>query len=140
MGDILTIRERSVRMRLVRSKNTKPEIAVRKLLSVMGYRYRMHSKDLPGRPDIAFPSRKKVVFVHGCFWHQHENCRLGRMPKSRLGYWRAKLEANSRRDARHVRELRQLGWRALVIWECQLVRLGRLAARLERFLDVRPQR
>ncbi len=107
-------------MSLVRSKDTRPERLVRSLIHRMGYRYRLHVRRLPGSPDIVFPSRKKVILVHGCFWHQH-NCRMGnRMPKSRLDFWETKLKANKERDRRQRRELGKLGWRVLTIWECQL--------------------
>lgn len=134
MPDTLTVAERSERMRRIRSIDTSPEIAVRKLLSGLGYHYRLHSRKLPGHPDIVFPGRLKVLFVHGCFWHRHKNCRLARLPKSRLDYWVPKLERNAKRDARNQRQLRKLGWAVLVIWECQLARPERLTARLSKFL------
>jgi DNA mismatch endonuclease (patch repair protein) len=111
--------ERSQQMALVRSKNTKPEMLVRRLVHGMGYRYRLHQADLPGRPDLVFRSQRKVVFIHGCFWHGHK-CKLGRMPKSRLEYWKPKIKGNKERDARTLRRLRSMRWRALVLWECQL--------------------
>lgn len=135
--DTLTPTERSLRMALVRSKNTKPELLVRHIVHSMGYRYRLHVAGLPGCPDLVFPSRKKVIFVHGCFWHQHA-CHMGnRMPKSRVEFWRKKLEGNKRRDAKHRRQLRHLGWGALTVWECQLQpkALLKLMARLHHFLD-----
>src|SRR3990172_1744830 len=130
MADILTIKERSERMRLIRFKDTKPEVIVRKMLFGMGYRYRLHSKNLPGRPDIIFYSRKKVIFVHGCFWHRHKNCRLARLPKSKLSYWVPKLAANNKRDARNQKKLRKLGWHVFVVWECNLANQKLLANRL----------
>lgn len=120
--DTLSPAERSKLMSLVRGKDTKPEIVVRKLLHGMGYRYRLHGKGLPGKPDLVFPSRRKVIFVHGCFWHRHPDpkCKLARMPKSRLDFWRTKLEHNRERDLGNQARLRQLDWEYLVIWECQI--------------------
>lgn len=131
--DTLTKAERSARMALVRGKDTKPELIVRRLTHAMGYRFRLHRRDLPGAPDLVFVSRRKVVFVHGCFWHRHPGC--GRTPKSRLGFWLPKLTENRRRDLRAQRRLRALGWRPLVVWECQLRRTGGLERRLRRFLE-----
>lgn len=117
-------------MAAVRGKNTKPEIAVRRVLSAMGYRYRLHPRDLPGNPDIVFVARRTVVFVHGCFWHRHA-CRFGRaMPATRVEFWRRKFEANVARDRRAKAKLKRLGWRVLVVWECQLKDCERVAERL----------
>jgi DNA mismatch endonuclease (patch repair protein) len=135
MGDILTPLERSERMRLIRSQDTKPEMAVRRLLFRLGYRYRLHSRKLPGHPDIVFQTKRKLIFVHGCFWHGHKSCRLTRLPKSKLVYWKPKLDNNTRRDSRVQRQLRKDGWGVLVVWECQLGDLERIASRLRRFLD-----
>lgn len=119
--DTLTIQQRSERMGRVRNKDTKPELVIRKLIHGLGYRYRLHSRKLPGRPDLVFAARKKVIFVHGCFWHRHgEACVLTRWPKSRLEFWRPKLQANHRRDGENQRTLATLGWRFLVVWECEL--------------------
>ena len=118
-------------MSLVRSKNTGPELAVRRLVHSLGYRYRLHRRDLPGVPDLVFPARRAVIFVHGCFWHRHANC--GRVPKSRLSYWLPKLNRNRTRDRRHVKALARDGWRTLVIWECE-VRDKKLARRISHFL------
>lgn len=120
--DKLTPARRSENMRRIRSKDMEPELLVRKLVYRLGYRYRLHGKDLPGKPDLVFPSRHKVIFVHGCFWHQHSkrNCRITRVPKSNLGYWLPKLERNKKRDAQNRRKLRRLGWDYLVVWECQM--------------------
>lgn len=133
--DILTPAERSERMARVRAKDTKPELFVRRLVHGMGYRYRLHRRDLPGTPDLAFPGRGKVIFVHGCFWHRHASCALARLPKSRGDFWLPKLTANMERDARNVRALRRLGWSVLTIWECQLGDSAKLANRIRRFLD-----
>ncbi|MGA7850583.1 MAG: very short patch repair endonuclease [Terriglobales bacterium] len=120
-------------MSLVRSKHTKPELFVRRLVHRLGYRYRLHQADLPGRPDLVFRSRRKVVFVHGCFWHGHK-CRLGRMPKSRLDYWSPKITGNRQRDIRTLRRLRRMEWRVLVLWECQLDN-DALADKIQTFLE-----
>lgn len=117
--DNLTPELRSKQMSLVRSNDTKPEWIVRHLVYNLGYRYRLHRKDLPGKPDLVFRPRQKVIFVNGCFWHGHR-CRLGRMPKSRLDYWQNKIARNRARDTEHLRQLRRLDWSALVLWECQL--------------------
>ncbi|MBI3664250.1 MAG: DNA mismatch endonuclease Vsr [Acidobacteria bacterium] len=132
--DILTRRERSVRMSLIRSRNTKPEIAVRRLVHGLGYRFRLHGK-LAGRPDLVFRSKAKVIFVHGCFWHLHRGCPRCRPPKSRLAYWRPKLRRNAVRDTQVRRALRRSGWRSLVVWECELENAARLTRKLRRFLD-----
>ena len=115
----LTPSQRSERMSRIRSRDTKPEMQVRRLVHSMGYRYRLRSKDIPGHPDLVFRSRKKVIFVHGCFWHQH-GCKQYKMPKSKLNFWLPKLRKNVERDKKVQKELRDLGWQSLVIWECQL--------------------
>lgn len=124
---------RSEIMARIRGKNTSPEMAVRKLVFRMGYRYRLHRRDLPGTPDLVFISLKKIIFTHGCFWHQH-GCHLTRSPHSNLKYWVPKLKRNVARDRNAIRELRGLGWRVLVIWECQ-TKSPSLQARLKRFLE-----
>ena len=123
-------------MKAVKSKDTKPEWAVRRLLYAMGYRFRLHRKDLPGTPDIAFIGRRKAIFVHGCFWHQH-GCKKGRPPKSRPEFWEPKLRRNKERDAQKLAELEALGWRALVVWQCETTDTEALAARLKAFVDER---
>ena len=133
--DVLTPSERSVRMALIRSRDTKPEMAVRKLVHGMGYRYRLHSRELPGKPDLVFKGKLKVVFVHGCFWHLHRNCRNNRPPKSRLAYWGPKLQRNATRDKEARKTLRRMGWRSLVIWECDLQNPERVVKRIREFLD-----
>lgn len=122
MADTLGKAERSERMSRVRGKDTKPELAVRRLVHRMGYRYRLHRRDLPGTPDLVLPSRRKAIFVHGCFWHRHPDpkCKLARWPKSRLEFWEPKLEGNRRRDQENQAKLRELGWSVLVVWECQI--------------------
>jgi DNA mismatch endonuclease, patch repair protein len=121
----------------VRSENTKPELIVRKLAHGLGYRFRLHRKDLPGKPDLVFAGRRKVIFVHGCFWHQHSCKRGARKPATRQEYWLAKLQRNVTRDKRVVRQLRRAGWGVMVIWECQTRPggLDRLASRITRFLE-----
>lgn len=136
MSDTLSPPERSARMALIRAKDTKPELIARRLIHGMGYRYRLHRRDLPGCPDLVFPSRRKVIFLHGCFWHRHgKQCPLTRWPKSRMQFWRPKLEANHARDLRNQRELNALGWRWMVIWECELQDKERLWTKIREFLD-----
>ena len=122
-------------MARVRSKNSRPELAVRKIVFAFGYRYRLHARTLPGCPDLVFRPRRKVIFVHGCFWHRHANCILARMPKSRIDFWTTKLEGNRNRDNRNKRSLAREGWKVLTIWECQLRDAARVEARIRRFLD-----
>lgn len=122
-------------MRGNRSRDTTPELTVRRLLSSLGYRYRLCRKDLPGTPDIVFARRKRVIFVHGCFWHRHARCRLARPIRTNLTYWAEKLARNRLRDARDRRRLRQLGWTSMVIRECELRDTDRLSARIQAFLQ-----
>ena len=123
-------------MARIRSKDMKPEIVVRKLVHALGYRFRLHRKDLPGKPDLVFGPKRKVIFVHGCFWHQHaeEECLDGRVPKSRLEYWGPKLRRNVERDVQSQRALEKSGWGVLVIWECETKEMDALRARLRNFL------
>lgn len=134
--DRLTCLERSLNMSAIRSQGMKPEIVVRRLVHAMGYRFRLHEKGLPGKPDLVFPSRRAVIFVHGCFWHQHRaaGCKIVRMPKSNLRYWRPKLMANQKRDVHNLARLRSRGWRVLVVWECATTGEIKLAKRLRKFL------
>ncbi len=136
MADKLTTRQRSEQMRRVRSGDTKPEMVVRRTAFALGYRFRLHVNTLPGSPDLVFPRLRKVVFVHGCFWHQHSCKRGNRQPKSNVEYWKTKLDRNKRRDRGTRVRLRKLGWRVLVVWECQTVpsKQGRMAERLQQFL------
>lgn len=135
--DTLSVKQRGERMSLIRAKNTRPEMIVRRLLHREGYRYRLHGYELPGRPDIVFRSRRKVVFIHGCFWHRHPNpsCKLVRLPKSRREFWEPKLEGNRLRDGRVIEALRQGGWDSLVVWECELRQEEQLRNRLIAFLE-----
>lgn len=118
--DTLSKSERSVRMGLIKSRDTAPELIIRRLVDMLGYRYRLHEKTLPGRPDLVFPSRHKVIFMHGCFWHRHNRCQLARLPKSRPEFWLPKLEENKRRDRTIRCALTRQGWKSLVLWECEL--------------------
>ena len=116
-------------------KNTTPELATRKLLHRLGYRYRLHRKDLPGTPDICFPARRKAIFVHGCFWHRHEGCLRTTTPKVRTSFWEEKFLQNIERDHRKIAALRELGWSTLVVWECETKTLPILTQRLVDFLS-----
>lgn len=132
--DGLSVAKRSDNMRRIRSRDTLPELVVRRLVHGMGYRYRLHVKALPGKPDLVFAGRRCVIEVRGCFWHLHEGCREGRIPESRKEYWGPKLERNRERDRVNVRKLKKLGWRVLVIWECEVGRSAKLRNRVLRFL------
>ena len=132
--DTVSAETRSAVMSRVRGKDTKPELVVRRLLHTLGYRFRLHRRDLPGTPDIVFPRRRKVVFVHGCFWHHHA-CHLGRVPKSRQDFWIAKFEENQERDAQNLALLHTAGWRTLIIWECEIAEPNCLVVRIREFLD-----
>ena len=134
MVNTRTKEQRRSIMQAVRGKDTGPEWTVRRLLHGLGYRYRLHRKDLPGKPDLVFPGRKKAIFVHGCFWHAH-GCRYGKPPKSRLDYWLPKLEQNRKRDAEKRTQLEALGWKVLTVWQCETKTIDALTARLTAFLD-----
>lgn len=128
---------RSRTMRAIRSKDMKPELAVRHLVHGMGYRYRLHRHDLPGRPDLVLPARRKVIFVHGCFWHQHPDpgCKLVHAPRSNLDYWEPKLAHTQERDKTNRKALQAAGWQVMVIWECEVTAADGLAARIRDFLE-----
>ncbi|RWO57074.1 very short patch repair endonuclease [Mesorhizobium sp.] len=132
--DTRSVDQRRRIMQSVGRKDTGPEITVRRVLHALGFRFRLHRQDLPGRPDIVFPSRRKVIFVHGCFWHGH-NCRKGRLPKSRIEYWGPKIEANRERDARTEAALAEIGFDVEIIWQCETVDASELSERLKKFLD-----
>jgi DNA mismatch endonuclease (patch repair protein) len=133
--DTLTPLERSARMGRVRSSETKPELELRRIVWSLGYRYRKNRREVFGHPDVAFVGRKRAIFLHGCFWHRHD-CPSGRRaPKSRTGFWNKKFERNVRRDAVVMSELKASGWRALVIWECELADRSRVERRIRKFLD-----
>lgn len=135
MTDTISREQRSKVMALVRSKDTKPEMAVRKLVHRLGFRYRLHGQKLPGRPDLVFKKRKKVIFVHGCFWHRHENCKHARLPKSNTEFWIEKLNQNKLRDDKNLGTLTQLGWKSLIIWECETRDIVELEKRIIVFLN-----
>jgi DNA mismatch endonuclease (patch repair protein) len=134
MIDRLTPTERSVHMRRIRKHDTKPELMVRRITHALGFRFRLHRRDLPGTPDIALPRHHKVIQVHGCFWHQHQGCKLARQPKSRLDYWLPKLARNVKRDCTARAALETEGWSYLTIWECQTQNPQALEGILKRFL------
>jgi len=133
--DNLSPTERSEIMARVHSRDTRPEMLVRHIVFSLGYRYRLHVRDMPGRPDLVFRKLCKVIFVHGCFWHRHVNCALARLPKSRQEFWIPKLEGNRMRDKKIVNALRRVGWGVMTIWECQIRKPHLLVDRIRRFLD-----
>jgi len=134
--DKLTPERRSENMRAIRSEGMKPERVVRSVAHRLGFRFRLHRRDLPGKPDLVFPRLRKIIFVHGCFWHQHPNakCNDARLPKSNRAYWIPKLRRNAERDALNIKILRSGGWKILVVWECETKRIEQLTTRIERFL------
>jgi DNA mismatch endonuclease (patch repair protein) len=133
--DTLTRKERSARMALIRSKDTKPELLVRRMARSCGHKFRMHVSDLPGKPDLVFPKLRKVIFVHGCYWHRHPGCSLARLPKSKRRFWIPKLTQNRLRDLRNIARLRRGKWSVSVVWECQLKNPTLLSKRIKRFLE-----
>lgn len=138
MADTLSRESRTINMTAIRSTGMKPELSVRSMVHRMGFRFRLHSNDLPGKPDLVFRSRGKVIFVHGCFWHQHRKtkCLDGRLPKSNTSYWGEKLARNVKRDSLNVKALRKLGWKTLVIWECDAMKAdAALERRIRQFLE-----
>lgn len=134
MADRVSAAVRSKIMSAVQTKDTGPEVVIRRMLHRLGYRYRLHDRRLPGSPDLSFPGRRKVVFVHGCFWHGH-TCRWGRLPKSRPEYWAPKIAGNRARDGRNLKALRKQGWRSLTVWQCELKSPALLLKKLCVFLD-----
>jgi DNA mismatch endonuclease (patch repair protein) len=137
MADTLSPEARSERMGRIKAKDSQAELAVRSMVHRLGFRFRLHRRDLPGCPDLAFPRLKRVIFVHGCFWHRHPSpdCKLGRMPKSRLDFWAAKLNGNRERDLRNLAKLEALGWSALVVWECELANKEHVRNMIREFLE-----
>lgn len=137
MVDNLSPEERSHIMSLVKPKNTKPEWRVRSFFHKLGFRYRLHVKGLPGKPDLVFPKYKTVIFVNGCFWHGHEDlmCKLARLPKFRIDFWKDKINRNQKRDKYNIKELERMGWRVLIIWECRLGKKETLEGLLKAFKD-----
>ena len=118
--DVFSPEKRSEVMSKIRSKDSRPELLVRSMLHRLGYRFRLHRKDLPGKPDVVLPKYRTVIFIHGCFWHQHEGCPHGHLPRSNLKYWGPKLRRNKERDVKNQAKLKKLGWNTIVIWECQV--------------------
>jgi len=133
--DVLNKEQRSELMGRVRGKNTQPELLVRRLVHSLGYRYRLHRSDLPGRPDLVFARKRLVIFVHGCFWHRHARCRKATTPASNREYWQSKFRQNRTRDKRNQRDLEKLGWRVVVVWECETRDLELLEERLRAELE-----
>lgn len=133
-GDALSPAQRSALMARIGPKDSKPEMAVRRLLHRFGYRYRLHRRDLSGTPDIVFPSRRKVVFVHGCFWHRHPGCKAASTPKTRPEFWQRKFRDNIERDTRKIVQLSEQGWEALVVWSCEVGDTEMLMVKLQDFL------
>ena len=138
--DTVSKKIRSKNMAAIKAKDTKPEMVVRRLLHSSGYRYSLHNKNLPGKPDIFLKSRKAIIFVHGCFWHQHPNCKYAAKPKSNQDFWRPKLQRNVKRDKEHRAKLRKLGYKVITIWECEIKRARKvgckgLLKKLKRLLD-----
>ena len=137
MADTVTPQRRSEIMSHIRAKGMKPEMTVRRITHAMGYRYRLHRKDLPGKPDLVFAGWRKVIFVHGCFWHRHADpsCKIARLPQSNRDYWLPKLKRNAARDTEHQSRLAELGWDVLVIWECDVEAGNGIADRIREFLE-----
>jgi DNA mismatch endonuclease (patch repair protein) len=133
--DRLSRKARSALMARVKGKDTKPELVVRSALHRAGYRFRIHLRRIPGSPDLAFPARKKVIFIHGCFWHKHSKCKLATTPKTHTDYWLKKLEENKKRDSRKTRALRREGWGVLIVWQCKLDSIDRELRRIKQFLE-----
>lgn len=132
MDDVPSLRRKM--MSAVRGKDTAPEMLVRRLVNGLGYRYRLHRRDLPGRPDLVFVTRRKVIEVRGCFWHRHLGCERASLPKTRHAWWEEKLEGNAARDLRNVAALERMGWQVLVLWECELADTPALSTRIRDFL------
>ena len=133
--DVHSPSRRSYNMSRIRGKDTKPEMIVRSMVHRMGFRYRLHQKNLPGKPDIVLARHCKIIMVHGCFWHMH-NCRYGRVtPKTNKKFWKIKREGNVERDRKNIKQLRRLGWKVLVIWECQTRKIDKLTKKLHNFLS-----
>ncbi len=135
MVDVLTKKQRSYNMSQIRNKDTRPEILVRSMVHRLGYRYALHRKDLPGKPDMVLTRHRKIIFVHGCFWHMHK-CRYGKVkPATNIDFWKSKREGNVARDKRNLRKLRKDGWKVLVVWECWTRKPSALKDRIGRFLN-----
>ncbi|MCK4782312.1 MAG: DNA mismatch endonuclease Vsr [Desulfobacteraceae bacterium] len=139
MVDRVSPEKRSWIMSHIRSKNTIPEKTVRSLLHRMGFRFSLHRSDLPGKPDIVLPKYAAVVFVNGCFWHHHRGCKEATIPKSNISFWEQKLTSNVQRDKKHRKELRKMGWKVIVVWECELKKQEKLSKRLKKALPLTPK-
>lgn len=133
--DRLSPDKRGWLMSRIKSKNTSTELTIRRMIYAMGFRYRLHVKALPGKPDLVFAGRRKVIFVNGCFWHGHEDCRFARLPKSRIEFWAAKIARNRERDQENIAAIEARGWRVLTIWQCQLKDLEGLKKRINDFIE-----
>jgi DNA mismatch endonuclease, patch repair protein len=133
--DVFTPDQRSALMARIRGKNSKPEILIRRIVHALGYRFRLHRRDLPGTPDLVFPRLNKIIFVHGCFWHQHDGCQFAYKPKSNSTFWKRKFSENIARDDRAICELKELGWNVLVVWECRTREPASLLRKLRTFLQ-----
>jgi len=138
VADTVSKEQRSLNMSLIRSTGTKPEVFVRSVLHRLGFRFRKNVKTLPGKPDIVLPKFNTVIFVHGCFWHQHEGCRRSTVPKSNVDYWKPKLLRNTERDVQHKKDLEKLGWTVAVTWECEAKKADELIKTLSSFFDALP--
>ena len=134
MVDRISPEARSRNMSKIRNADTGPEMIVRRLIYSMGYRYRLHRRDLPGCPDLVFEGRRKIIFVHGCFWHRHPDCKYAYRPKTRTEFWANKLESNRLRDERNLEELGKMGWECLIIWECEITKTESLREKISAFL------
>ncbi len=135
MADIYSAKKRSEIMSRVRAEGTEPELFVRRIAHRLGYRFRLHRIDLPGKPDIVFPRHRKAIFVHGCFWHGHDQCSKAKRPATNRAFWDQKLSQNMERDRQNVVALKKVGWKVLVVWECETRDCERIAARVRRFLN-----
>ncbi len=131
MTDSLTKKHRSWNMGRIKSHDTKPELVVRSLLHSMGFRFRLHKKDLPGRPDIVLPKYRTVIFVHGCFWHRHEGCKYAYTPKSRIEFWKEKFQGTITRDKKNIKDLKKHDWKVVVVWECEIRDIEKLKKKLK---------
>lgn len=135
MADVFTVEKRSAIMARIKGENTKPEILVRKIVHSLGYRFRVHSNSLRGKPDIVFARHRKLIFVHGCFWHGHAKCSRARLPSTNIKFWQTKIRENALRDTRVKGSLNRSGWRILVVWQCQTKNVEALTQRLRSFLE-----
>ena len=135
MADTINAQRRSENMRRIKSKGMRPELTVRRLVHSLGYRFRLHVLTLPGKPDLVFPRLKKIIDVRGCFWHQHGKCIDSHIPKTRVEYWRPKLLQNRRRDKKNAKELKALGWKVMVVWECEVHNAQKLTHKIAHFLN-----